>query len=650
MIIKSSQRGGTKSLADHLTKEIDDDGIQQKVIVSGSRNLLIRDDVHEGLDDMKMMSWASPNTRKHLYHITINPDQDLDQKQWQSAWKAYEEEYGLQDHAYMEVTHIKKGRTHRHRVYERVDTNGKAIKLSYTKIRNEKVARILEHKFGHQLTIGKHNRAVISRLKEEGRENIATWMEQGRAHEAKRPVAKIDHQEIQQQRRTKISKKEVKEILQQAYVTTKNGQEFEQAIITKNLVLAKGDRRDFVVVDAKGGTHSPRRMLGVKVAELRKRWSDLTPQHLPTVEQVKQERNPQKIPKVDKSNPEQALHILQEAKAKTEQEIARLEEQLNSHAVISHAVTSEKSGTSGQDAVKKLGRETEDVSQVRKKDDLTRELVEQTWEAGKSSPEKSPIDPSEKPSSSKEEDFDQRRLIEQLQHWQNMAERERRSAPGSPEKVLGQERFQNKNYGMFFPTTKPPANENVKPQTESPDLKIGELDPELVAALKQAALNSPNSYKQISRAHWLRAHPSQETTDWWQQRGGYHGTAKREYLKELSRQAEQHGTEAVLTPRIDLDIAVRLRGAGFSWKQIHTTVNSESPIATSLSSTEQKSAYLEKVVKPTLQAKAVQELRESVNRDKRERGIEYEQRLDKLGLASQVSREVNQKRDVGLER
>ena len=341
MIIKSSQRGRGVQLARHLTKETDDDGIQQTVIVSGSRNILVTNNVHEALDDMEKMAWASPQTKKHLYHVSINPDQELTPEQWHHAWSEYEQEYGLQDHAYTEVTHIKKGRAHVHRVYERVDTSGKAIKLSYTKIRNEKVARILEHNFNHDLTIGKHNRAVIRKLREEGKSDIANWMERGKADEIERPAAEMDYRDIQQQRRTKISKKEVKEILQTAYAATENGKDFEQAITAHDLYLAKGDRRDFVIVDATGSTHSPRRLIGVKAKDLRKQWSDLDANHLSTVDEIKSKIDLRRLPKTDTSDKDRTIEILQAEAEETDKLIAELQRQLAEQRLANQEQTRE---------------------------------------------------------------------------------------------------------------------------------------------------------------------------------------------------------------------------------------------------------------------------------------------------------------------
>lgn len=260
MIIKSSQRGYGQKLAQHLTNESENErvylGDARFVSLNGKRP------VHEALGTMELMAKQAPFCKNPFYHISISPDSNLDPKQWQKIWQIYEQEYQLQEQAFVEVTHTKKGRTHKHRVYDRITPEGKTLKLSFTHLRNEKIARILEYEFNHPLTVGKHNQAVINQLKKEELTEIATWMEEQGVHTRSRPIAKTNPDEEQQQKRTKIDVEQVKADLQLAYQRTENGWEFLQAIASQGYMLAKGDRRDYVVLDSTGNVHSPRRRLG----------------------------------------------------------------------------------------------------------------------------------------------------------------------------------------------------------------------------------------------------------------------------------------------------------------------------------------------------------------------------------------------------
>lgn len=288
MIIKSSQRGYRQKLADHLTKTTENEKVDftdSRFVSAGGKN-----PVHQALSVMELMSAPSSRCKNPFYHISVNPDDNLNQEQWLKVWEIYEKEYGLEDQAFVEVMHTKKGRSHRHRVYNRVTDEGKTLKISFNHPRNEKIARILEYEFHHPLTVGRHNRAVMNHLKAEGLTHIVQWMEEQGAYHRSRPVAQTRPDEDQQQKRTKLDIEQVKADLRWAYQRTENGFEFLKAIATKGYMLARGNRRDYVIVDKTGNIHSPRRRLGVKAKELREKWADLTPEKLFSVEEVKSEQ------------------------------------------------------------------------------------------------------------------------------------------------------------------------------------------------------------------------------------------------------------------------------------------------------------------------------------------------------------------------
>lgn len=405
MIIKSSQRAGAKELALHLNKEVDIDGHPQTVHITDSRYLLQENDLSASLQDMEIMSKVAPRCQKHLYHVSVSPDTPMSAAEWDVFWETYETEFSLQNLAYIEVTHdhLNHDRPpHKHRVYERVDTTlEKAVELSHTKIRNEKIARILEYEFGHPLTIGKHNRAIIFRLQEEGREDIAQWMKAGRAHQVDRPIAQKDHTDYQQEKRTQIPVEQIKTDLQTAWKQTDSGRAFAAAIAEKGYILARGDRRDFIIVDTAGGIHSPRRRLNVKAKDIRQRLADLNPDGFPTAEQLQQERRG--LPKIDKTDPDTALHQLEKAKAQTEAQIAQLEAELKRTRAKRQAQPTDTSTPF-----------TEVAAEVVYDREIAKIRANPASDQPPDSVDKDKLTPP----------IDQRRIIAELSHWQQIADRE----------------------------------------------------------------------------------------------------------------------------------------------------------------------------------------------------------------------------------
>lgn len=310
MIAKSSARAGAASLAAHLINEAEN----ERVSVGASRDLVCGEQVAAALAEMEAISKGS-RCEKHLYHVMLNPAQPLSAEQWGRAWQAYEQEFGLEDQPFIEVEHHKQGRTHRHRVYDRITDDGRAVDLAFNRIRNEKVARILEHEFGHELTVGKHNRAVMARLQAEGRGEVAEWMEQGHAASLPRPVAERDHQAHQIEKRTGHNLDQVKAELSLAWESSDNGASFQLALEEAGYLLARGDKRDFVVLDPAGAVHSPaRRIEGAKAKDIRTKCEDLDPDSLPSVEEAR-------------ALQEQRELARQEAAKATEAEQAKEEEQ-----------------------------------------------------------------------------------------------------------------------------------------------------------------------------------------------------------------------------------------------------------------------------------------------------------------------------------
>ena len=318
MIIKSNARAGATDLANHLCNGHEN----ERVIYSNSRGVLA-DDIHGSLDDLELLAMGT-RTQKSLYSVSVNPDQDMTDEQWEQLWRFYEAEFNMSEQSFIEVTHVKKGRLHKHRVYSRVDfETGLSISVSYNWPRNEKIARVHEYKFGHDLTIGKHNGSVMSRLRQDGGyQPVIDWMNRGGAREVSRPIAAKDFAEHQLEQRLQkaeadYSIERVLTDLQDVWVRTDNGQTFQQGLAEKGYLLARGNRRDFVVIDPHGQVHNPARRLKIKVKDLRERWADLDPSHLPVVEQVQKEIKQRRLEQ-ERADLDQEIAVLAQWSALTE--------------------------------------------------------------------------------------------------------------------------------------------------------------------------------------------------------------------------------------------------------------------------------------------------------------------------------------------
>lgn len=260
MIIKGGTRSGGRMLAEHLARADTNETVQL---------LEVRGTAATDLDGSfrEMVAVASGTRCKNpLYHASINTarDERLTPEQWRHSVETLEKALGLTDQPRAVVRHVKDGREHVHVVWSRIDAEHmRAISDSNNYYRHEEVARQLEQEFGHRAVEGVHTGD-----KSKGR-----------------PVAEANQAEQEQAGDGRaMPVKLAKGQLTAAWDETLTGQEFADKIAEQGYTLARGDKRDFVIVDWKGGVHSPRRrIVGMKAADIEARFSDIDPADLPTV-------------------------------------------------------------------------------------------------------------------------------------------------------------------------------------------------------------------------------------------------------------------------------------------------------------------------------------------------------------------------------
>ena len=222
-------------------------------------------------DAFREMAGLARGTRctNHFYQANINPraDETLTPAQWRAAVETLERNLGLVGQPRLVVQHEKGGRTHRHVVWSRIDAGRQvAIPDSLTAAIHERTSRELEITFDLE-----RGRSVL----------IAN-------RTSTRPERRPKKHETFRAGETGIDPETVKAMLRALWQRTDNGRNFKAALeASGDYVLARGDRRDFVVIDRVGDDHSLARRLGVKAAEMRARMADLDPASLPSVPEAK---------------------------------------------------------------------------------------------------------------------------------------------------------------------------------------------------------------------------------------------------------------------------------------------------------------------------------------------------------------------------
>ena len=228
---------------------------------------LSAESVPELFREMHAMSLGT-KCKNYFYQANINPraDEHLTPEQRREAVETLGRNLGLGGQPYFVVEHEKEGRTHWHAVWLRVDLERmRAIPDSLTARIHEQTSRELESKFG--LEPGQS--ILVPDREFERPERRATKHERFRGAQNG-----IDPHAIGNELKTLRERSD-------------NGVSFQAGMEAAGYVLARGDRRDFVVIDQAGGDHNLARRLGMKAVELRQFMKEVDAKSLPSVTEAR---------------------------------------------------------------------------------------------------------------------------------------------------------------------------------------------------------------------------------------------------------------------------------------------------------------------------------------------------------------------------
>jgi hypothetical protein len=227
--------------------------------------------IDEFFREMKAVSLGTKCTNYfYQYNIDLRPGETLTDAQWEDAHAITRKNHGMENHAWFRVRHVKNGQTHEHGFICRIDPERmRAHSDSLSAQIREQTSRELEQKYG--LTPVK-SVLVPDRDSPRPERRPKKW-EQFRGAQAE------------------LDPKDIARELQTIKQRSDNGQSFKAGIEAAGYILARGDKRDFVIVDQRGDDHSLARRLHIKTAELREFMKDVDPATLPSVDQARSRQN-----------------------------------------------------------------------------------------------------------------------------------------------------------------------------------------------------------------------------------------------------------------------------------------------------------------------------------------------------------------------
>lgn len=212
----------------------------------------------EALWEMWDIARATKTKGNFLYHASFNlpANESLTPEQWQRAIDLVEKRMGFQGHQRIVYEHVKDGRKHFHVLWNRTDPEKITIRdIKGDRYTLRRVSNQLEREFG--LTPTKAVRDY------DDPRSYAEWEITGRG-------------------RQRLHVEQIKAELTALWKETASARDFIAAVEERGYKFAKGDKRDFVVLDALGDVHSlARRLDGVRVADVRARMRHIDRDSLP---------------------------------------------------------------------------------------------------------------------------------------------------------------------------------------------------------------------------------------------------------------------------------------------------------------------------------------------------------------------------------
>ncbi|MDF2097524.1 LPD7 domain-containing protein [Aquibaculum arenosum] len=254
MIIKSTRiraESGHKAVATHVLRGKDN---EQVACLSGDETLLV-----DAVADAR--SWQR---RYALRHFSVNPDAPLERRDAVAVFQSLASEFGFDLQRCLIVEHQKpRARNagfgqHWHLLVPEVDPlTGRVLSSSHSYLRQEKIARRAELRFGHKLTRGRHNTAVVAALEAEGRTTAAQQLEQEGLTDGPLPQAAYTSDQHQAAKREGLSLPQARAAVKAAWEASDSAQALTAALAEQGLGVAPGDKPGTWII-----THSNGRVLG----------------------------------------------------------------------------------------------------------------------------------------------------------------------------------------------------------------------------------------------------------------------------------------------------------------------------------------------------------------------------------------------------
>jgi hypothetical protein len=268
----------------------------------------VADNIRDAFIDVQIQA-AGTRATKPFFHayVRLPEGEGLGRERWRAVADRIEQRLGFDGQPRAVAFHHGPDGTHMHVAWSRIDLETmKAIDPGLYKNRLKEVCRELEAELD------------LTRVRSE--------------RDADEKAQAPARDEFEQSRRLGTDIKAIRSAIRDCWDRADNGRAFAAALDERGLILARGDRRDFVVVDEAGGDHAlGKKVTGATAAATRARLADLDPKTLPGVDAAKalQQQRAQERQAMEEESERVRRAAAEEAR---QQEARRAEEQQQAEA------------------------------------------------------------------------------------------------------------------------------------------------------------------------------------------------------------------------------------------------------------------------------------------------------------------------------
>ncbi|WP_414146000.1 relaxase/mobilization nuclease domain-containing protein [Acetobacter oryzifermentans] len=189
-------------------------------------------------------------------HIKISSYEDMTDEQAFELVKNYAREFKTDASTATIVKHTKQradgkaSNQHYHVYYPEVMQNGKILDSSFSKIREEKIARIAEIDFNHKPVQGKHNASVIKDLEKSGQKYYADIIRKNTPslNPKDAPDSAYSDKQFRRAKINGIQLNEVRQTIKDLRISSESFSQMIEQMLDVGLDIKKGDKENTYII------------------------------------------------------------------------------------------------------------------------------------------------------------------------------------------------------------------------------------------------------------------------------------------------------------------------------------------------------------------------------------------------------------------